>query len=397
MQRLLCLALTLGSAVLAACGAADDRGTSRWAGTIDTLASGQIVVTNPATPSWAPGSEWRVVEELRIGRLEGDGPDLFGQITSLTVDRGGRIWVLEGQAQELRVFSPAGEFIRTVGRRGGGPGEFKQAVRIDLAPDGNLWVMDPPNNRLSVFDTAGHYLEGKNVPGGFMILPWPGGFDTAGRYYAPSPLFGPNFRTVLVRHDAALVPIDTLEAPTDPIERDRFEIRRDGVTRIAAGVPYQGGLVSRLSPAGTQWALLTDQYRLFELGERGDTLRTVTRAFTPLRVTEADRERARDRLKWFTDQGGKPDWSKIPSTRPLADNLSFDDEGNVWVAVVSDSGESGWEYDIFDPEGRYLGVVRLPFRLAPFEARVFRQGMLYGVTRDELEVPYLVVARVVKP
>jgi hypothetical protein len=386
--------LALISGLLTACGAAGDRGAGGWTGTVDTLASGQIVVTNPATPSWAPGTEWRVVEELRIGRIDGDGPDLFGRITSLAVDRGGRIWVLEGQAQELRVFSAAGEYLRTVGRRGGGPGEFNRAVRLDLAPDGNLWVMDPMNGRLSVIDTAGRYLDGKNVPGGFVIMPWPGGFDDAGRYYAPNPRFDAG----TVRYDTAFLPIDTLGVVRDPIERASFDIRRDGLVRVSAGVPFQGYLTSRITPAGTRMVLLTDEYRLFEVDAAAvDTLRTITRAHTPLPVTAADREKAREDLKWFTDQGGQVDWSKIPSTKPRADGFFFDDEGNIWVALRSASGEVWREFDIFDPEGRYLGIVELPFRLQRREVPIFRNGMLYGITQDELEVEYVVVARVEKP
>lgn len=390
--------LALAAGLLHACGATGDRGVGVWTGTVDTLTSGQVVVTNPATPSWAPGSEWRVEEELRIGRLDGDGPDLFGRITSLAVDRGGRIWIVEGQAQELRVFSASGEHIRTVGRRGGGPGEFERAVRIDLAPDGHLWVMDPMNGRLSVIDTAGRYIEGKKVPAGFVLMPWPGGFDDAGRYYAPVPRFEPSFEIIRIRHDTALLPLDTIEArPRDPIERADFTIERNGVTAVSAGVPFQGGLRTKSSPAGTYWSLLTDHYRLQEYSITGDTLRTITRAHTPLPVTAADREQAREGLKWFTDQGGRVDWSKIPNTKPLAHEFFFDDEGHTWVGIRSASGELGREFDIFDPEGRYLGVVEVPFRLEIDPAPVFRNGVLYGVTRDELEVPYVVVARVVKP
>jgi hypothetical protein len=392
-----CSVLALTAILSTACGATGDRGGAGWTGTVDTLASGQVVVTNPATPSWAPGSEWRVVEELRIGRVDGEGPDLFGSITSLAVDRGGRIWVLEGQSQELRVFSEAGEHIRTVGRRGGGPGEFSNALRIDLAPDGNLWVMDPQNNRLSVIDSAGRYLDGKNVAGGFVIMPWPGGFDDEGRYYVPVPRFTPSFGTILVRHDAALMPIDTVAAhPRDPIERDFFKIQEGGLTSVSAGVPFQGALLTKYSPAGTYWSLLTDEYRLQEYSAAGDTLRTITRAHALLPVTAADREQAREDLKWFTDQGGKVDWSKIPSTKPLANDFYFDDEGNTWVRIRSSSGEVGREFDIFDPEGRYLGVVEFPFQLRRRPAPVFRDGMLYGVVEDELEVPYIAVARVVK-
>lgn len=382
--------------LIAACGASDSRPAARWTGTVDTLPSGHIVVSNTDAPLWLPGEEWQVVEELRIGRADGDGPDLFGRIHSLAVDPGGRIWVLEAQAQELRVFGPDGQYIRTVGRKGGGPGEFAQAVKVELGPDGNLWVMDPSNNRHSVFDTAGTYLEGKHAPGGFVILPWPGGFDRQGRYYSPTPLRGSGgFRMALVVHDASMQPVDTLEPPRDPVEREYFELRNDGGF-IRAGVPFSGSLNWQLSPDGTIWALVTDQYRLFELGADGDTLRTITRAFTPLPVTAADRESIHERLKWFTDQGGRIDLSKIPDTKPPAGFFFIDDADHIWVQVtMPDEEDNGRVFDIFDPDGRYLGAVRLPFTLPG--SPIFRDGALYAVTVDELEVPYVVRARIVRP
>ena len=380
---------------LTACGAGSGPVAGEWAGAVDTLASGQIVVTNPAVPSWAPGEEWRVVEEVRIGSLDGDGPDLFGNVRSLTVDDGGRIWVLEEQAQELRVFSAEGEHIRTVGRRGGGPGEFAGALHIDRAPDGNLWVIDPRNNRVSVFDTAGVYLEERRVPGGFVIIPWPGGFDEEGRYYGPALSFGDSVETVRVRYDAAMLPLDTLRPPTDPITRERFRVEQDGGSRGTIGVPFQGGLETRTAPSGRFWSLLTDEYRLTEFGEAGDTLRTITRAFEPIRVSAEERREAIEGLEWFAEMGGRIDPSKIPSTRPLAGPFFFDELGHIWVSTTPAGREGGWTFDIFDPEGRYLGPVELPFALQSWWlAPVFRDGMLYGVTVDEFEVQYVVAARV---
>lgn len=394
MHRHRLLLFALPAIFLTACGAGSGPVAGEWAGSVDTLASGQIVVMNPSVPSWAPGEEWRVVKEVRIGRVDGDGPDLFGNVRSFTVDDDGRIWVLEGQSQELRVFSAEGEYIRTVGRRGGGPGEFAGAVHIDRALDGNLWVMDPQNSRVSIFDTTGVYLEGRRAPGGFMILPWPGGFDREGHYYAPAPISGSTFGVAYVRYDTALAPLDTLHPPTDPITRDHFTIERDGVTRVSASVPFQGGLATRISPSGRLWSILSDEYRLTEFGEADDTLRTITRAFQPIRVSAEEREQAIEGLEWFTSQGGRIDPSKIPSTRPLAGNFFFDETDHIWVITMPAGREGGWVFDIFDPEGRYLGPVELPFRLRPSPIPVFRDGRLYAITEDELEVQYLVVARV---
>ena len=48
------------------------------------------------------------------------------------------------------------------------------------------------------------------------------------------------------------------------------------------------------------------------------------------------------------------------------------------------------------PYGRFFGSVRLPFALGSVQAPIVRDGVLYGVVRDALDVPYVVRARVVK-
>ena len=388
----------VGLPLLAGCGPSETAAAARWSGTLDTLPSGVVAVHNPGDPVWSESDRWRVEEELRIGSLEGTGPDVFGQINTMEVDGAGRLWVLESQAQELRVFDAAGEHVRTIGRQGGGPGEFAQAVRVEQSPQGHMWVMDPQNNRISVFDTAGEYLEAKQAAGGFIMIPWPGRFDDKGNYYAPVPRPGrERFSIGMVRYDAALSPTDTLDTPTDPVERERFELTNSTGGFIWAGVPYQGSLMWRLSPWGTIWAMLTDEYRLFELTPEGDTLRSITRAFTPLPVTPEDREQARENMKWFTDQGGRIDLSKLPATKPAASSFFFDDERNLWVEKITASGVENASYDVFDSVGRFLGTIDLPIPLSSNPQPIVRDGVLYGVTRDELEVPYVVRARIVKP
>ena len=49
------------------------------------------------------------------------------------------------------------------------------------------------------------------------------------------------------------------------------------------------------------------------------------------------------------------------------------------------------EWDIFDAEGRYLGIVTMPDRFSPFS---LRGDLLYGVWRDEFEVQYVKVLRI---
>jgi len=53
--------------------------------------------------------------------------------------------------------------------------------------------------------------------------------------------------------------------------------------------------------------------------------------------------------------------------------------------VVENFGAPGWE--VFDRDGRFLGVVDMPEQFKPI---LFRHDVIYGVSRDELNVEYVV-------
>lgn len=371
--------------------------TGRWSGSIDTLASGQVVVRNSADPLWPEGRGWRVVEELRIGNVDGEGPDVFGRIGDVEADDAGRIYVLESQANELRVFEADGRHQATSGRTGGGPGEFARPLKLDWGPDGDLWIVDPGNNRMSVFGLEGEFVRSLPHPGGFIFMPWPGRFDRSWRYYGPSPVNDGEYRIAVVRYDTALVPEDTLELPHDPVEREFFVLPNERGGRLRAGIPYTGSFRWRLSPRGTIVAALTDEYRFIEFGPDGGTLRTITREFDPLPVTAEDRDSAVTEMEWFTRQGGQIDLSKLPSRKPALQAYFWDDEDNLWVIPVVERSRQYRVADVFDPMGRYLGEVPLPFALSTMPVPRIRNGVLYGVTTDELDVPFVVKARIEKP
>lgn len=370
---------------------------SNWTGTADTLPDGRIMVHNPDAEIWTDETRWTVEEELRIGSLEGTGPDVFGNIAVFEVDAQGRFYIYDRQAMELRVFDRDGAHVRTIGRQGGGPGEFGQVMGITWAPDGNLWVVDPGNNRISVFDTSGAYLTGHRTDGGYMMFPWPGGFDAEGRFYnvGLDPAAEPGDRMVLMRHSSTVEPTDTLRMPRDRGGSDGFEMRSDRGF-IRAAIPYQPSLQWRFTPDGFV-TLHTGDYRMQRLSWSLDTLLTVTKEYVPLPVTDADIEAAVEGLEWFTNQGGKIDYDKFPDRKPGVSMFFIDDRGFIWAAPVTREEPDRKVFEIFDPDGRYLGELTLPFQIQGFPVPIIRGDFIYGTVRDELEVPYLVRARIHRP
>ena len=233
----------------------------------------------------------------------------------------------------------------------------------------------------------------------YVMLPYLGGFDLLGRYNVPL-----SRGRGMARFDPSFTPIDTIPVPEDPVERDRFftmdETTEEGWSRTSVRVPFQGYMVWRFSPAGTVWTLLTGRYELAEMTTGGEMLRRVTKDHESIPVPAAEREEALKNLEWFTKQGGEIDLRKIPKSKPVTGSFFIDDEGNLWVKRVVASGgdDEGRLFDLFDAEGRYLGTLRLPFSPeVSVPEPIVRNGVLYGATSDEVGVPYLVRARIVKP
>jgi hypothetical protein len=158
-------------------------------------------------------------------------------------------------------------------------------------------------------------------------------------------------------------------------------------------IPFSPQLAWKLGDDGTLWFGTTDDYRLVNRTLSGDTLRIVDKEWTALPVRPEDRTEWLE-LDWVEDfrrQGGDIDPDRIPATRPAWAGFWLDDRGYLWVRPArADAAETA--FDVFDPEGRYLGEVSFgTTRVA--SAALIRGDRVYFVTRDEMDVPYVVVGR----
>ncbi len=88
---------------------------------------------------------------LTLGVLEGTGPDVFGFIADVAADGQGNIYVLDAHLHNLRVFSPTGKQLASVGRQGKGPGEFFLPVSLAVDRSRNVFVLDRGLGRISRF------------------------------------------------------------------------------------------------------------------------------------------------------------------------------------------------------------------------------------------------------
>jgi sugar lactone lactonase YvrE len=345
---------------------------------MDTLESGVILVSNPATGVWDERSAWRLTDEVRIGTRDGEGPEVFGDVRSIALDDVGRVYVLDAHVQEVRVFDRAGIHVRTIGGHGGGPGEIGFATGIIVDPAGRLWIPDYGNQRYSLFDTSGVLVKEMPFRGGVRFTEWTTGvFSPSGDFYDRIPVgIGPS--------SAGYARYDTLRGAFVDTARSTGEVLPDGTP----GFPWRRVTVT---PRGS-WVGVTLEYRLWEITRDGFPLRIVERDYEANPLTPEQRDSARLAVRELKRHARGDVDLEVPDEQPIFDRMIVDDRDHLWVQLSPKPDATTTTFDVFDPEGVYLGAVETPYRVAwPYATPVVRGGRIAFVTKDELDVPYVVV------
>lgn len=277
-----------------------------------------------------------------------------------------------------------------MGGEGSGPGGFSDPVGLTLGPGGRPWVVDPGNGRYTVYDTAGEHAADyrRRVPG--YSVPWPGRFTGDSVLYdlALRSDGGDGLRRVLFGFWPSGDPparVDSIPIPESPFsqEQQQWEFRSDD-RMMAFGIPWSPGLVWQLDAESHLWFGRSDRYRLLRRAPDGDTVRVVEREWEPVPVTAKDRER-NGLLRMLRERNLRPDLSRLPDAKPAFRAIRTDPDGYLWVeASAAIGGPEGRPVDVFDPTGRYLGCLRLPFSL---RRAAFGEDVLCGTATDEAGVP----------
>jgi hypothetical protein len=372
-QRLLALPSLL---VVACAGDAP----AEWLGTIDTLASGVIHVSNPEQGLWGNQPRWQLAEVAKIGTQLDSGPEVFGNVWDIEVDEAGRVYVFDWQAQDVRLFEGNGAYVRTIGRPGRGPGEFRSVNGIAVDSAARLWVHNQGNLRYSVFDTSGALLmEPRATATNIRFVDWISVFSAAGDLMEQG-----GYRT----EEGYYVGLRRYDLATESLV---------DVNVILFGPPTSGGrlfsMTSTLTPKG-RWRGDKYEYRLVHTEFRGDTVRIIERARDAGRLSAAERDSARQQERDLNRRSTQGEIDIETTLRPIFEMTVLDDLDHVWVMLASEPDDSISRFDVFDPVGRYLGEVAAPHIVEMKPAPVFGDHTIYYVTKDQLDVQYVVVAEI---
>lgn len=406
--------------VLVGCARRPREQATQWQATVDTVGD-TITVRTRAGSVW--GDTASLEPEVAIGLVEGPDEYLIGEPQALAVGPEGTIYVLDTQVPVLRAYAPDGTYLRDLGRHGGGPGEYENPDGMTCLPDGRVLVRDPGGARIVVYDTAGAFVEQWPLSGGFNTSD-PLYADTGGQVYTLV-LLNPGtppweWITGVRRYSATGEPLDTILAPTWDYEPARLTASREH-SSSSSRVPFTAEGSWTFSPLGYMVGGWSSDYRIDLYRTKGQVLR-LERAWEPVPVqAEEAEERRLAQIARFRRQYGSWKWNgpSIPETKPPFREMFASREGDIWVLlsqpgrpVLSEedarqeearSGRRPYRFrefaafDVFAPDGRYLGYVRVPDTFRTDPQPVVRGDHVWAVTRDELDVATVVRFRVSHP
>ena len=364
--------------------------------------SAGIRLARSAAPAWAAGEEWWVepAPSVEIGVAEGQEAYQLYRVFSARRLADGQIAVGNSGTHEVRLFDASGRFLSAQGRRGGGPGEFGEfsSLRIceraagdirqsgdrptvvSFPASGGLLVADGANNRVNAYapdGTVAGMVQPEALPdtrppgvmgcfGDGSFLTWtPAGTGTLqgadgeiirseSHYHRhlPDGSYGTRLAAIATQPRVVnevngvtnfpFVPLSA--APAYAVGRDRLYIGSGEAGSVEVR-GLDGTLLSRIewpAPGRHARAAVWDRYTQESLEELSD-----------------DRRRQYARL-YERDM-------PVPDSTPAYRSLLEDETGHLWVERYRLPWEEARLWEVFDPDGRWLGTVEVPPGLTVFQ------------------------------
>lgn len=343
---------------------------------------GVLHVKNPEKPNG--GVQTLTMEEQwRVGG-EDDEDILFGLIPRACSDAAGNVYVLDSQLNQVLVFDPEGEMIRTLFREGEGPGEIRQPRDMMVLGNGRVGVVQEfpgvvifvesdgtPAGRVKIGGTEGGIfsLTGCDAAGDHVIMSGntqsngetPG---TSNRHYFLSQFDDKGLETQRYCESLGIYDFNAFvfsEREHTPPFWFTFAAGTDGRTCVAPD---------------------RDKYAIQVFDPNGKLDMVIEREFEP--IDRSDKEYADSRAIYETALTSLPvDYTLIVERRAsavafLQRGLRIRDDGKIWA--LSGRGIRNLPtgvlaiFDVFDRQGTFVKQVELRGPGDPLKDGIFFVG-----------------------
>ena len=267
---------------------------AEWKGKIE-VKNGVKIVKNPKKPMYGE-DVFIIEEELSFGDNEEDENYMFSDISHITVDKDGRIYILDRRESHVKLFDQDGKYVRTIGREGQGPGELNGPIFVYFSRNELLVTQF---ERLSFFSPEGEFLRAVLMK---SEGPTRARCDSHGNIIGTDTVFDfenpDTFYHVLKTYDSEIEPIK--ELVRIKVQRKRGVVNLFG-PNIYMTVDDEDNIIFGYSK----------DYELQIFNPEGDLIMKIMREYDPAEVTEEEKEESTQ---------GSPSQIKfeIPKYRPTS-------------------------------------------------------------------------------
>jgi hypothetical protein len=313
-------------------------------------------------------AEPETAELTELWRAGGEDDEIFfGSVASIRTGPDGNIHLLDGQLSEVHIYTPEGEFLRTVFREGDGPGEIRQPNDMFVTADGTVCALTGFPGKIIKVSSDGlpasesaFSIDGGNQ-GQFAVLN--GGFDL------PEGILLTGIRmafggTITNQTYFLSVCSDDGAQKTSLLEKQN-DIDYTDFTMSEAGLDF----VWNRTAVGTDGTIFVapgrNTYEIEVFDQAGTPVRTISREYTQ---TSRDKDEAKAAHQILEAIGAyyprPPQRYATEDKAPAVTGMWATGDGRLWVQTGNAHKgvpDGTWiVLDVFDSEGVFEKQVALP-------------------------------------
>ncbi len=349
--------------------------------------------------------DWKLSDQpIQVtGTPNGADAGILGRVVGVTRFKNGSLVVADRQSLSLHRFDTSGRSVGMIGRAGAGPGEFRTIQSMRRCAGDSLFVYDPSLLRISVFSPEGNFSRtipladaaGGGPPPYEFYCNENGVLALLHRSLAPPAGVGPRRPNVAV----------TIIQPND---------RLVSVGTFPASERYFNGSEDFARPLGKQTSLAVGSTTLYigtgDHVDARDSVRIVGYSFQGNeRIVIRDRfatvPLSARRLSAYIEQqasrrAGREEETRgfyrsleYPPTFPAYRNVLVDPTEHIWVEESPVPGDAISRWRVYSPKGLLHAAVRMP---RSFQLMEIGSDYAVGVWRDEMDIETVRVYRLIK-
>jgi hypothetical protein len=352
----------------------------------DTLVAHEQVASQWASPR-------RLRLDLVIGGVDAGSELTFGRVSNIAVEPSGRIVVEDTQGNSVIRFNADGVFSDSLGRRGEGPGEYRYPWGIAVLKDGRMAVRDNGLLVISLYDSNGTFIE--RWPLRRLIRESHGlevdhdGFLMVRALFSESLPFTPLDEGFVILSPEGSV-VDSIPRPATPW---------DGQELFGDFHPKK-----HFARYSSEFAVVgvSSGYH-FDIRKPDQTIR-VQQPYAPVPVSVEEKGAFDIEMAWRTRGGpvGLENIQPPPAHKAPYSRILVTRTGQIWVfrhgqgeqwTTMDLGGGLIWprfreplEIDVFDRDGRFLGVVQGDANIDP---RVVSNDTVWAVVTGDFDEHYV--------